>query len=81
MVELNGKDYYKIAIEFVTAAELPENMNIDGTLYKKGDFVLQHENGLQAGMKREKFIKNYKILQNAEIVYDTIEKNKRLITI
>ena len=74
-----GKKYYRIQYEFVDAAELPEDAQFGGKLFLKGDYVVKYGNGTQAPMSRSKFLKNFKQVLNADMIYDTVQKNQRII--
>ena len=61
MKELVGKRYSRLVLNIVSAAEIPEDVEFDRKLFLKGDFVLRYDDCNQKPMKREKFLKEYKL--------------------
>ena len=79
MTELVGKQYYRTIFEFVNAAELPEDAQFMNVLFLKGDFVIKFPDGSQMPMKRDKFLSDFQLISEAQIINDSIEQTKRIV--
>jgi len=79
MTELIGKTYCRTHLEFVDAAELPEDAQFGGKLFLKGDFVIKYKDGTQAPMNRASFLRHFRECIPAVYVYDSIDEDKRII--